>query len=397
MRAIVIGGSLGGLFAANLVARAGWEVEVFEHSGEELAGRGAGIVPHPEQFQALERIGVPIDDSFGVDIPLRVTFDRAGNLVASLPLKQIFTTWGRLYQLLRGALPRAHYHLGHSLENLSQDAGGVTARFANGASARGDLLIGADGIRSTVRARLAPDAKPVYAGYVAWRGLADENDLSPSAHRDLIPRLAFCLPPREMILGYPVAGFTNSVRPGSRCYNFVWYRPAEEARELPRLCTDTAGSRHDMSIPPPLLRPEILAEMRRAAEELLAPQFAEAVHRARQPFFQAIFDVESEKMSFGRVALLGDAAFVARPHVGMGVTKAAGDAMALADALRASGNDVPAALARYDAERRPFGAAVVAHGRELGAWLQGVATPEAQRHHTPQAVMSEIAVTPEFP
>ncbi len=397
MRALIIGGSLGGLFAANLIARAGWDVEVFEHSGEELAGRGAGIVPHLEQFQALERIGIPLDDSFGVDIPLRVTFDRAGHAIASLPLRQIFTTWGRLYQLLRGALARERYHLGHSLESLSQDAGGVTARFANGATARGDLLIGADGIRSSVRAQVVPGVKPAYAGYVAWRGLADENDLSPATHRDLIPRLAFCLPPREMILGYPVAGFTNSTRPGSRCYNFVWYRPAEEARELPRLCTDTAGRRHDMSIPPPLIRAEILAEMRRAAEELLCPQFAEAVRHARQPFFQAIFDLESEKIAFGRVALLGDAAFVARPHVGMGVTKAAGDAMALADALRGSGNDVPAALERYDAQRRPFGAAVVAHGRELGAWLQGVNTAEARRHHTPEAVIREIAVTRNYP
>jgi 2-polyprenyl-6-methoxyphenol hydroxylase-like FAD-dependent oxidoreductase len=396
-RALVIGGSLGGLFAANLIARAGWDVDVFEHSAEELAGRGAGIVPHPEQFEALARIGVPIDDSFGVDIPLRATFDRDGKLIASLALKQVFTTWGRLYQMLRGALPAGHYHLGHSLKNIEQDVGGVTARFTNGATTRGDLLVGADGIRSGVRAQLAPDAGPRYAGYVAWRGLADENDLSPAAHRDLIPRLSFCLPPREMILGYPVAGFTNSVRPGERCYNFVWYRPADEARELPRLRTDVAGKRHDMSVPPPLLRPDIVAEMRRAAEDLLAPQFVEAVHHARQPFFQAIFDVESETMAIGRVALLGDAAFVARPHVGMGVTKAAGDAMHLADALRDSRNDVPAALERYDAERRPFGAAIVANGRELGAWLEGISTPRAQGHHTPQAVMKEIAVTPEFP
>jgi 2-polyprenyl-6-methoxyphenol hydroxylase-like FAD-dependent oxidoreductase len=326
-----------------------------------------------------------------------VTFDRDGREIASLALKQVFTTWGRLYRMLRAALPADRYHLEHSLTSLSQDGGGVTARFANGATAQGDLMIGADGIRSGVRAQLAPDARPRYAGYVAWRGLADENDLSAAAHRDLIPRLSFCLPPREMILGYPVAGFASSVRPGERCYNFVWYRPAEETRELPRLCTDTTGWRHDMSIPPPLLRPEILQEMQSAAKELLAPQFVEAVHHARQPFFQAIFDVESANMSFGRVALLGDAAFVARPHVGMGVTKAAGDAMHLADALRETKNDVPAALELYNAARCPFGAAVVAHGRELGAWLEGISTPEARRHHTPEAVMSEIAITPEFP
>ena len=393
MRALVIGGSLGGLLCANLLARAGWDVEVFEQASEELAGRGAGIISHPELFQALQVIGVPLDDSYGVDIPLRGTLDRGGAMIARLASQQVFTSWGRLYQLLKAAFPDERYHFGHSLESLAQDASGVNAHFANGSAARGDLLVGADGIRSAVRAQLAPEAKLLYAGYVGWRGLADENAVSPAAHRDLSDKLAFCLPPREMMLCYPVAGFANSTRPGERCLNFVWYRPADEARELPRLCTDAAGKHHGTSIPPPLIDPEVVAEMRRAADELLAPQIAEIVRLARQPFFQPIFDVESPHMAFGRVALVGDAAFVARPHVGMGVTKGAGDARALADCLGRGNNDVPGALLKYESLRQDFNRAVVARGRELGAWLQGVDTPESRCHHTPEAVMSEIAVT----
>lgn len=395
-RALIVGGSLGGLFAANLLLRQGWDVEVFEHSGENLVGRGAGIITHPEIFQILARIGIPIDGSFGVDIPGRVTFDRSGAAIATLPLPQKLTTWGQLYILLKAAFPAGRYHFGFSFERLDQDAGGITAHFANGSEARGDLLIGADGIRSAVRAQLAPGAKPRYAGYIAWRGLADEAALSPAAHRDLFPNFAFCLPRREQMLGYPVAGFTNSTRPGKRCYNFVWYRSAEETRDLPRLCTDAAGKRHAMSIPPPLIRPGVVSEMRRAAGEVLSPQFAEVVRQTRQPFFQAIFDLESAQIAFGRVALLGDAAFVARPHCGMGVTKGAGDAMALADALRAADNDVPAALAPYQAGRMRFGAAIVHHGRKLGAYLQGSDEPEAVRHHAPEAAMREIAVTMEI-
>ena len=393
MRALVIGGSLGGLLCANLLARAGWDVEVFEQASEELAGRGAGIISHPELFQALQVIGVPLDGSYGVDIPLRGTLDRGGAMIATLASQQVFTSWGRLYQLLKAAFPDERYHFGHSLESLAQDASGVNAHFANGSAARGDLLVGADGIRSAVRAQLAPEAKLLYAGYVGWRGLADENAVSPAAHRDLSDKLAFCLPPREMMLCYPVAGFANSTRPGERCLNFVWYRPADEARELPRLCTDAAGKHHGTSIPPPLIDPEVVAEMRRAADELLAPQIAEIVRLARQPFFQPIFDVESPHMAFGRVALLGDAAFVARPHVGMGVTKGAGDARALAGCLGRGNSDVPAALLKYESLRQDFNRAVVARGRELGAWLQGSNAPDAKRHHTPEAVMSEIAVT----
>jgi 2-polyprenyl-6-methoxyphenol hydroxylase-like FAD-dependent oxidoreductase len=151
-----------------------------------------------------------------------------------------------------------------------------------------------------------------------------------------------------------------------------------------------------MSIPPPLIRPEVFAELRHAARDLLSPQLAEVVRFTRQPFFQPIYDVESPRMAFGRVALAGDAAFVARPHVGMGVTKGAGDAMALVGSLRESSGDVPSALARYESRRLRFNAAVVAHGRELGAWLEGLDTPEARRHRTPAAVMAEIAVTRDY-
>ena len=393
MRALVIGGSLGGLLCANLLARRGWVVEVFEQASKEPAGRGAGIISHPELFQTLEAIGVPLDDSYGVDIPLRGAFDRSGALIATLQSQQVFTSWGRLYELLKAAFPVECYRFGHSLESLAQDANGVTACFANGSAARGDLLVGADGLRSAVRAQLAPEAKLLYAGYVGWRGLADENDVSRAAHSALSDKLAFCLPPREMMLCYPVAGFSNSTRPGSRCLNFVWYRPANESKELPRLCTDGNGKRYGASIPPPLIRPEVVEEMRCAADELVAPQIAEVVRHARQPFFQPIFDVESPHMAFGRVALLGDAAFVARPHVGMGVTKGAGDAMALADCLGEGTGDIAAALERYESRRLRFNAGVVARGRELGAWLQGSNTLEAKRHHTPEAVMREIAVT----
>jgi 2-polyprenyl-6-methoxyphenol hydroxylase-like FAD-dependent oxidoreductase len=392
-RAAVVGGSLGGLFAANLLHRTGWDVHVFEHSREDLVARGAGIITHPELFSCLARIGITIDEGFGVDIPERVAFARDGSVVGTLRLPQCLTTWGRLYELLRAAFPPERYHLGHSFEQLDAGARTVTARFANGTSYEAELLIGADGIRSKVRAELVPQARPQYTGYVAWRGLADERALAPNVHRDLFPRFAFSLADREHMLGYPVAGFARSTRTGERCYNFVWYRPAPENDVLPDLCTDVHGQRHDMSVPPPLIRREVVQAVRRAADDYLSPQFAEVVRCAPQPFFQAIFDLESPRMALGRVAILGDAGFVARPHCGMGVTKVAGDAMGLADLLSAYEGDVPAALETYDATRRPFGAAVVAHGRELGSYLQGARSEAACAHHTPDAVMREIAVT----
>jgi len=128
---------------------------------------------------------------------------------------------------------------------------------------------------------------------------------------------------------------------------------------------------------------------------LLAPQLDELVQLTPQPFLQPIYDVDTPRMAVGRVAIMGDAAYLARPHVAAGVTKAAQDAMALADALRGR-DDVAAALRDFERVRLPANARIMARGRDLGACLQpGLAAEQrraAERHHTPQAVMSEIAV-----
>jgi 2-polyprenyl-6-methoxyphenol hydroxylase-like FAD-dependent oxidoreductase len=221
-----------------------------------------------------------------------------------------------------------------------------------------------------VRRQLLPEIGLVYAGYVAWRGLAEEAAFSPAAHQTLFLRFAFSMPAGEHILGYPVPGAEDDIRPGRRRYNFVWYRPVDPVRELPDMETDAAGRHHPDGIPPQAIRPEVLALLQADADRLLCPAWCEVLRITEQPLFQRIGDLESPCLAFGRVALLGDAAFVARPHVARGAIKAGHDAMALAEAL--AGNvPVEAALRRYDAERRPAGAALVAESRRLGAYLEG--------------------------
>lgn len=399
-RALIVGGSFGGLFAANLLARAGWEAEVYERVGAALAGRGAGIVTHDELFRAMERSGITIDQTIGVEATSRLTLDRAGNAIGDeYPLRQVLTAWGRMYRLLRDAFAAGRYHFDKSLERIEQGDECVTACFTDGTRATGDLLIGADGIRSTVRAQYLPEARPVYAGYVAWRGLIDEGVLSEYTQRSLFGRMGFCLPPGEQMLGYLVAGPRNTTRPGERRYNFVWYRPVDATSELPALLTDATGCRHDMNIPPDRIRADVIAEMRAAAERLLAPQFAEVVRATAKPFFQPIYDLESPRLVFDRVAILGDAAFVARPHCGIGVTKAAGDAAALVDELARHGNDLPAALQAFEAERVALGRMVVAQARRLGAGIgdaaaSGQSDEAVARMRRPEVVMREVGIWP---
>ena len=399
MRAVVVGGSIGGLFCALLLARLGCAVEVLERSVSGLSGRGAGIVTHPELFAILRRAGVDDEPtSLGVSVSGRRVFSQDGAIIGERALPQILTGWGRLYSLLRDRLPAGMLVDGAAVTSVVDDEHVATVHLADGSVRRADLVVGADGLFSTLRAQFLPDVAPAYAGYVAWRGLVEEHRLSAAARDALMGHFCFSLPSGEQMLGYPVSGAGEDVTPGRRRFNFVWYRPADEA-ELASLLTGSDGVRHPLSIPPQQIRPDVVDGMRRAAAATLAPAFAEVVARTEAPFLQAILDVETTSMSPGRrVALLGDAAFVARPHVGMGVTKAAGDAAALADSLAACA-DVSGALAAYDAQRRPYGAMVVERSRALGAYMQAQRLSsrereQAERHRRPDAVMAETAVAP---
>ena len=368
-RALIIGGSVGGLFAAHLLRAAGWDVVVFERSASDLADRGASIGTRAELFTIMHRIGIVLDPSIGVAVRSRLCLDRGGAVLHELATPSVNSAWDRVYRPLREKLPAACYRPGWRLARVAEESGRVIAIFADGARESGDILIAADGIHSAVRAQLAPAILPRYAGYVAWRGVIEESELTAEEHELLFGRMVFALPEGELFLGLGMPGRDNDTRQGHRRYYWIWFRPADDARALPDLCTDAGGHCHGSSIPPSLVRGEITAELRKAAATNLASPLAAIVARTAQPFPHGIFDVETTQMRFGHVVLLGDSAFVARPHVGAGVTKAALDAQSLADALGAS-NGIDAALARYDRERVAFGHTLVARGRYLGAYLE---------------------------
>jgi 2-polyprenyl-6-methoxyphenol hydroxylase-like FAD-dependent oxidoreductase len=239
-RAIIIGGSTAGLLIGALLRRRGWHIDVFERSPVELAGRGAGIGCHPELFHALDESGAGTD-AIGIDVAERIAFDDNGSIIGRLAFPQTVTSWDRLYQLVRKVVPDSYYHLDHALLGVEQDADGVRATFTNGRQVEGELLVGVDGFRSSVRQQFLPTISPQYAGYTIWRGLADEAALHPDIRNIVFERFAFHLPAGAEILGYPIAGPGNDLHVGKRRYNWVWYRKTSEV-ELDDMLTDDSGT-----------------------------------------------------------------------------------------------------------------------------------------------------------
>lgn len=394
-RAIIAGGSIGGLFAALMLRRAGWQVQVLERTEVELKGRGAGIVTHDLLNRMIVMAGASIAD-LGVPVADRVVYDVTGAEIARRPLPQIVTSWDRVHSLLRALLGPNEYLLGAGVTGYREKADGVEVLTSDGRVLAADLLVGADGFRSAVRGQMLPEVQPIYAGYVVWRALAPEAALSEAVARDVFPHFAFYIPTGTQVVGYPIAGPGNDLRPGHRQYNFVWYAPVPDG-ELADMLTDATGQRHAISIPPPLVRPEVARAGMERAEAMLPPPFVEILRAARQAFFTPIYDHVSPVFAQGRVALLGDAACVARPHVGMGVTKAACDAEALARHLSAAAT-VEAALAAYSEERQPEGAMATRIARELGAMIFA---PPAQGRNTDgrnnpnqETIVMDTAVVP---
>lgn len=384
--AVVAGGSMAGLFAGNLLLRAGWDVEVCERATANLDARGAGIGTHDELFEAMGKAGAKVDELIGIQVQGRAAYDAKGSEIARFDYPQYLTSWGLLYRRLHAALPADRYKLGRSVVDVIDGDAATTVVFADGSQRTADLVVGADGSWSTVRERCTPDEMPGYCGYVAWRGLLEESAM-PQDFRERYARfLNFFMNEDQQLICYPVAGADDSVAVGRRRFSFLWYRPYDAETELASLLTDDDGHRHRYQIPPTRISSRHIERLHREAAEMLPPDFARLIRAIERPFLQPIYDMIPSQIAFRRVALIGDAACVARPHVGAGVAKAATDATALVAVLEATAS-VPDALQAFQDQRQPFGRALVERGRYLGAYLEW---PQTDRRHVQTLPTEEI-------
>ena len=379
-QALIIGGSLGGLFVGNLLCQIGWDVDIFERSAHDLDSRGGGIVLQPEVVEVFRRGGVDIRTvDLGVRSEYRTVFRPDGSIESKHFAPQTQTSWSLIYTTLKAACGDRNYHQAKTLMRVDQDpeARTVMAHFEDGSCETGHLLVGADGGNSTVRQQFWPTMRPTYAGYLAWRGLVPEDEMPPAAREMLHGDFGFANNKGSHILGYLVPGEHNDVRPGHRLYNWVWYRVADE-RMLSEIMTDRDGHPRGYAIPEGLLADRWVEHIHREAENLLPLPFREVVQATTQPFAQAIRDLASDHMVVGRVGIIGDAAAIPRPHTAASTSKAAANALALADALQASPNDLPAALASWEPPQVALGKYLRQQGSQIGDYLLFHRSPVAK-------------------
>jgi 2-polyprenyl-6-methoxyphenol hydroxylase-like FAD-dependent oxidoreductase len=340
MRALIIGGGIGGLTAAIALRRKCIEAEVYERT-PELGKVGAGIGFWPNAVKALQKLGLGEGlDSISLvnrDTVLRrwdgriLTRTSADDLKHRFAGNVIILHRAELQDLLSQSAGFANIRLGHECTGIDQDADGVTATFANGTSARGDVLIGADGLHSMVRAWLGHRDPPRYAGYVAWRAVV------PFDSAEMLPCETWGCGRRFGM--FPIQG--------RRVYWFAVNNSPESATDSPE------GPRARLL--------SLFKGWHEPTEALIQAAGDSSILRNN------IYDRDPLKeWGRGRVTLLGDAAHPMTPNLGQGACQAIEDALVLAAQLSGP-SGAAEGLRNYESSRIPRTESVVLTSRRLGA------------------------------
>jgi 2,6-dihydroxypyridine 3-monooxygenase len=365
-RVTIAGGSVGGLTAALVLRDIGCDVQVLERSSTALQARGVGIAALDTTLEYLVERGGFQPSAVCTSTEWIRFLNRDGTVRYEKKHKYLFSSWNVIYRALLSLFDADRYLLGAEVTAFSAHADTVTAALLSGSRIETDLLICADGVGSAARARLLPEVTPAYAGYVAWRGTVPERELSVSARKAFSEAITYQLLPHSHVLVYPIPALDGSITEGDRLMNIVWYVNVAAGAPLDAIMTDRDGVRRQISLPPGAAAPATIAGMRRAAGDQLTSAIAEVMLGIPEPFIQAVYDIEVPRMAFGRICLIGDAAFAVRPHAAAGTAKAAADGWELARELVAAAGDVPAALAAWERRQLALGRSLLARCRDIG-------------------------------
>jgi 2-polyprenyl-6-methoxyphenol hydroxylase-like FAD-dependent oxidoreductase len=368
----IVGGSIAGCTVAIELMRAGCDVTLFERTGDELKDRGAGIgVPTSILDTLIRRDLVDSDTPYFAGRGFTRLWrtpqaQRFGYLAWDQPADLALLNWGVLYRNLRKRVPDDVYQAEHrvaGLRVLTHDQVGV--ELADGTVPGFDLVVCADGYTSLGRRMLFPDVTIEYAGYVLWRGVLSEREMTETT-----PLQSGVHSP-----GYPgghgifyfVPGPDGSAKSGERMVNWGMYVPVE-VNSLEQFFTDKQGHPHEGSLPPGGMASTTEAELKRKASIRLPGFYDEIVQASQNTFGYAIYDCHVPAYRKGRICLAGDAGAFARPHTAAGALKSINDAIGLGDAIKEH-NSLDEALTAWDAVRTQTNNKLVTYGNQLGRAL----------------------------
>jgi salicylate hydroxylase len=342
---MIVGGGIGGLFAANALIAHGLKVSVYEQA-PALGEVGAGVYITPNSVRHLERVGLgPAVEKWGARVgPKSHYFRHDGTPIAPVQVTDLYgwnATFGMhradLVDFLAAALPAGVVHCGHRAIGFEQAGEIVRVQFANGAAAEADVVVGADGIHSELRPYVFPPSTPVFHGNISYRGLVSRERI-PDWPMD---RWQMWAGPSKHFLVFPV-------RHGEMV-NYVGFVPADqEMKESWSASGDPDVLRHEF--------------------EGWDPRIGTVLKQVDNTFRWALYDREPlPTWTKGRLTLLGDAAHPMLPHLGQGANQSIEDGMALATILaRVDDAAVPAALLAYERLRRARVAQVQLGARQHG-------------------------------
>ncbi|WP_369230802.1 FAD-dependent monooxygenase [Streptomyces sp. R21] len=364
-RVVVVGESIAGCAATLALRRAGVEgVTVYERAQGRLADRGVGVAMHNARYAELESAGyldahIPwgrivhrrwyVRDNAMPNAPL-------GREIATNPFPFRSYNWGSLWHELRRRMPEtAVFRSGSAVEAVELTPEGAEVH-SGGRTEHYDVVIGADGYRSTVRAALYPDVRPQYAGYLAWRG-AYPADRLRDAELWAEDECAYVVFQGGHLVVYRIPDGTGGHR-----VNWILYTAPPAGLDQ--------GMHTPTSLPPGTAGDALRAHLTYLAAELLPAYWGDLVRATTHDelFLQPMYDFTAPRYAVGRALLMGDAATVARPHTGAGAVKALQDATILESALMSAAT-WSEALVAYDADRAPSGRVMVDLGRRLGRAL----------------------------
>lgn len=364
----IVGGGIGGLFAANALIAEGFAVSIYEQA-PALGEIGAGVLITPNSARHLRRVGLERQiEKWGARIgPGSQYFRDDGTPIAPVQVTDS-SGWNAVFgmhradlvDILAGGLPKDIIHTGHRCTGLEQQGDGARVHFAHGASAEADIVVAADGIHSELRKYAAPPSQPVFSGSAAYRGTVPHERV-PDWPTD---RWLMWLGKNKHFLVFPLRA--------GKLINFVGFTPADQALK------------ESWSAPgdPQTLRQEFAG---------WDPRVEGLLREVQTTFRWALYDRDPlPRWTNGRLTLLGDAAHPMLPHLGQGANQSIEDGMTLATMLaRADKTNAPAALQAYERLRRERVAEVQSGARKNGLRYDSVYADLAVRDR-------EIAAHAEF-